>query len=113
MKPLVSLVALAALAGCAAHRSHGVSSETALAVIASEQELARHEAALSSPAAGEDLVDCRTPRTLRDNICALASRICALVDRDRTVADGRARCEKARLRCHNARKRVSALCGDG
>lgn len=109
---LVVLLPILVLAGsCAAHRPPPAS-ETALAVITTEQELARHEAELNGPAVGENILDCKKPRTLRDNICALASRICTLVERDRTVPDGPARCEKARVRCQNARKRVSRLCGD-
>jgi hypothetical protein len=109
-RPLLSVLVF--LGPCSHARPPLESSESAAAVTAAEQQLAREDAELNAPAAAGHPVDCPRARTLRDNICGLADKICVLVERDRTIPDGPIRCQKARVRCKNARVRVSAACGD-
>jgi hypothetical protein len=115
--PLLSVLTLAG--SCAHPRAPVGPSESAAAMTAAEQQLARDEAELRAPAAAGHPVDCIRARTLRDNICVLADKICVLVERDRTIPEGpircqkaRVRCQKARVRCQNAPVRVSGACGD-
>ena len=109
---IIALSLLALLDGCAQVRPPAPRpSYDEVAVVTSEQQLAREQAALVASTAENRPVDCERARTLRDNICGLAERICALVERDRRIPDGPARCAKARARCQEARARVGGPCG--
>jgi hypothetical protein len=109
---LLLLVApfLATFAGCALLKRADPASNPAAAVRATEQQLAREQAALSPPRTGSRKPDCTRARAARDNVCALGKRVCLLVDGDRAIPDGAARCKRANLQCEQASTHVTGTC---
>ena len=104
------LLIVGAFSGCAYYRTlFGRGENPAGAVAATEQQLAREEAAVTATGPGRR-VPCSRARTSRDNICTLAQRTCLLAARDRSIPDGRARCQKARSKCQSAHQRAGSSC---
>jgi hypothetical protein len=107
--PLVLFAGM--LSGCAYYQKFfGRGGDPAVAVTATEQQLAREEAAMNTRTRGSRKVSCTRARTASDNICALATRTCILAKRDQAIPDGPARCQKARLKCQTAQNRAGRTC---
>jgi hypothetical protein len=110
MKNLPLLLILTMFSGCAYYRRwFDRGSDPAAALAATEQQMAREQAAQAG-AGSRRRVPCTRARTASDNICTLATRTCILVHQDPSVPDGKARCQKARLQCQKAQDRAGRSC---
>ncbi len=109
MKWPVCLPMFAMMVGCAYLR-RAPSVNPAAAVTATEQQMAKHEAALSTPRPKRGKASCTRARALRDDVCTLGQRVCLLSRGDPAIPAGADRCKRASLQCEKASTKASATC---